>query len=82
MSEQLTAAGKNAPGNGAHLLVVDDDVDLLRLLSMRLTANGYRVTGVGSAEAALARLSIELPRLVISDIRLPDRDGMSLFHAP
>jgi two-component system response regulator GlrR len=47
---------------------------------MRLGANGYRVTAVGSAEAALARLSIELPRLVISDIRLPDRDGMALFQ--
>jgi two-component system response regulator GlrR len=47
---------------------------------MRLSANGYRVTAVGSAEAALARLSIELPRLVISDIRLPDRDGMALFQ--
>jgi two-component system response regulator GlrR len=65
---------------GAHLLLVDDDDDLLRLLSMRLTANGYRVTAVGSAEAALARLSIELPSLVISDIRLPDRDGMALFQ--
>ncbi|WP_338772133.1 sigma 54-interacting transcriptional regulator [Massilia sp. METH4] len=64
----------------AHLLLVDDDDDLLRLLSMRLTANGYRVTAVGSAEAALARLSIELPSLVISDIRLPDRDGMALFQ--
>ncbi|WBS01574.1 sigma 54-interacting transcriptional regulator [Pseudoduganella sp. SL102] len=65
---------------GAHLLLVDDDDDLLRLLSMRLMANGYRVTAVGSAEAALARLSIELPSLVISDIRLPDRDGMALFQ--
>ncbi|NRR29521.1 sigma 54-interacting transcriptional regulator [Oxalobacteraceae bacterium] len=63
-----------------HLLLVDDDVDLLRLLSMRLTANGYRVSTVGSAEAALARLSIELPQLVISDIRLPDKDGMALFQ--
>ena len=68
------------PKGGAHLLLVDDDDDLLRLLSMRLTANGYRVTAVGSAEAALARLSIELPSLVISDIRLPDRDGMALFQ--
>jgi len=67
-------------GQGAHLLLVDDDDDLLRLLSMRLSANGYRVTAVSSAEAALARLSIELPRLVISDIRLPDRDGMALFQ--
>jgi hypothetical protein len=39
------------PGHGAHLLLVDDD-DLLRLLSMRLGANGYRVTAVGSAEGA------------------------------
>ena len=71
---------RSTHGQGAHLLVVDDDADLLRLLSMRLTANGYRVTAVGNAEAALAQLSIELPRLVISDIRLPDRDGMSLFQ--
>jgi len=65
---------------GAPILLVDDDPDLLRLLSLRLTANGYRVTAVGSAEAALARLSIELPQLVVSDIRLPDRDGMALFQ--
>jgi two-component system response regulator GlrR len=65
---------------GAHLLLVDDDPDLLRLLSLRLSANGYRVTAVGSAEAALARLSIELPQLVVTDIRLPDRDGMALFQ--
>jgi two-component system response regulator GlrR len=65
---------------GAHLLLVDDDPDLLRLLSLRLSANGYRVTAVGSAEAALARLSIELPQMVVTDIRLPDRDGMALFQ--
>jgi len=62
------------------LLLVDDDADLLRLLSMRLSANGYQVTAVGSAEAALASLSIALPALVISDVRLPERDGMSLFQ--
>jgi len=75
-----SAALRRAQGQGAHLLVVDDDADLLRLLSMRLTANGYRVSTAGNAEAALAQLSIALPRLVISDIRLPDRDGMALFQ--
>ncbi|WP_307729536.1 sigma 54-interacting transcriptional regulator [Pseudoduganella violacea] len=70
----------SAMEHGARLLLVDDDTDLLRLLSMRLSANGYRVTGVDSAEAALARLSIELPSLVISDVRLPGRDGMALFQ--
>ncbi|MBI2309220.1 MAG: sigma 54-interacting transcriptional regulator [Rhodocyclales bacterium] len=63
----------------AHVLVVDDDADLLRLLSMRLRANGYRVTAVDSAEAALARVAIERPDLVLSDVRLPGRDGLALF---
>jgi len=65
---------------GANLLLVDDDPDLLRLLAMRLEANGYTVTAVGSAEAALAHIAMELPAMVISDIRLPGRDGMALFQ--
>ncbi len=63
----------------ARLLVVDDDADMLRLLAMRLGAAGYQVTSVGSAEAALAQLDIERPQLVLSDVRLPGRDGLALF---
>ncbi|MGH8847329.1 MAG: sigma 54-interacting transcriptional regulator [Polaromonas sp.] len=63
----------------SHLLVVDDDADMLRLLTMRLTAAGYRVTAVTSAEAALTQLHIERPQLVLSDVRLPGRDGLGLF---
>ncbi|MDN3575396.1 sigma 54-interacting transcriptional regulator [Chitinimonas viridis] len=63
----------------AHILLVDDDTDLLKLLSMRLTAAGYRVTTATTAEGALTRLAVELPQLVLSDVRLPDRDGLSLF---
>jgi len=62
-----------------HILVVDDDADMLRLLSMRLTAAGYRVSAVTSAEAALNQLDIERPQLVLSDVQLPGRDGLALF---
>ena len=72
-------APMSAPATGAHLLVVDDDADMLRLLTMRLTAAGYRVSAVGSAEAALAQLDIERPQLVLSDVRLPGKDGLALF---
>jgi len=65
--------------SSAHVLVVDDDPDLLRLLSMRLRASGYRVSAVASAEAALARVAVERPDLVLSDVRLPGRDGLALF---
>jgi len=61
------------------LLVVDDDPDMLRLLSMRLHSAGYRVSTAASAEAALAQLEIERPQLVLSDVRLPGRDGLELF---
>ncbi|MFC5609238.1 sigma 54-interacting transcriptional regulator [Variovorax soli] len=64
---------------GARLLVVDDDPDMLRLLSMRLTGAGYQVTAVTSAESALTQLEIEHPQLVLSDVRLPGRDGLQLF---
>jgi len=63
----------------AHLLVVDDDADMLRLLTIRLTAAGYRVSAVSSAEAALTQLHIERPQLVLSDVQLPGRDGLALF---
>jgi two-component system, NtrC family, response regulator GlrR len=64
---------------GARLLVVDDDPDMLRLISMRLVSAGYQVTAVTSAETALTQLEIEHPQLVLSDVRLPGRDGLALF---
>lgn len=71
---------KLSVAHGAHILVVDDDEDILRLLTMRLHARGFRVTSVASAEQALAHLAVDPPRVVISDIRLPGRDGLSLFE--
>lgn len=65
--------------SAANLLVVDDDADLLKLLSMRLTAAGYKVTAVASAEDALARLAVARPQLVVSDVQLPGMDGLALF---
>jgi len=63
----------------AHILLVDDDADLLQLLSMRLVAAGYRVSAVASAEEALAQLAVERPQLVLSDVQLPGMDGLALF---
>ncbi len=64
---------------GPHLLLVDDDTDLLRLLSIRLGASGYRITAAEGVEAARTRLGITRFDLVLSDVRLPDGDGLALF---
>ncbi|MBX3682275.1 MAG: sigma 54-interacting transcriptional regulator [Thauera sp.] len=64
----------------ARLLVVDDDTDLLRLLAMRLQATGYDVATADSVTAARSRLGMERFDLVVSDVRLPDGDGLALFE--
>ena len=69
----------HASDNRARVLVVDDDADMLRLLSMRLNSAGYRVSTAASAESALAQLQVERPQLVLSDVRLPGQDGLALF---
>jgi len=64
----------------ASLLLVDDDPDLLRLLAIRLKANGYDVTAVDSAQRALASISASRPDLVLTDLRMEGMDGLALFH--
>ena len=76
-STEMHATAAAAP---ARLLVVDDDTDLLRLLAMRLQATGYDVATADSVTAARSRLGMERFDLVVSDVRLPDGDGLALFE--
>jgi len=62
------------------LLLVDDDPDLLKLISLRLTSAGYRVRTAESGEAALATMAVTRPALVITDLRMPGMDGLQLFE--
>lgn len=62
------------------ILIVDDDPDLLRLLTFRLEGAGYAVESADSAERALARLAASTPGLVITDLRMSGMDGMALFE--
>ena len=69
-----------AGGHGAHILLVDDDVSLLKLLGMRLESRGYRVTTAESGREALKRLDVARPDLVLSDLRMDEMDGLALFQ--
>ncbi|MDH4056195.1 MAG: sigma 54-interacting transcriptional regulator [Gammaproteobacteria bacterium] len=61
------------------ILLVDDDPGLLRLLSIRLRAEGYDVEAVESAHNALAVLNRFSPDLVITDLRMDKMDGIGLL---
>jgi two-component system response regulator GlrR len=64
-----------------HILIVDDDTDILKLLEMRLSASGYQVTKAHSAQEALTLFNMKPAALVISDLRMPGMDGFALFEA-
>ena len=65
----------------ARILIVDDDPALLRLLGLRLRSEGHEVVETDSGEAALARVDVELPQLLITDLRMGGMDGLRLFEA-
>ncbi len=65
----------------ARVMLVDDDPDLLRLLSIRQQGAGYGVTAVESGEPALSQLSVASPDLVITDLRMGGMDGIALFES-
>ena len=63
----------------AHILLVDDNTDLLRLLEEQLRGAGYQnIRTVQNCAAAQTAFAAEMPELMILDINLPD--GFSLFR--
>ncbi|MCK5340830.1 MAG: response regulator, partial [Desulfobulbaceae bacterium] len=65
----------------SQILLVDDDSDLLHLLSLRLNSAGYEVSVAKSAEEALVLMSLIHPDLVITDLRMEEMDGMALYDS-
>jgi DNA-binding response OmpR family regulator len=63
------------------VLVVDDEADFLATYERLLSRQGYDVITATSRAAGLAALAGELPHLVISDLRLPDGDGLDVVRA-
>lgn len=61
------------------VLVVDDDANLLTLLVDTLTAIGYRATGASGGLRALELLAERAFDLMITDIKMPDLDGIQLL---
>ncbi|HEX9878269.1 MAG TPA: sigma 54-interacting transcriptional regulator [Gammaproteobacteria bacterium] len=65
----------------SRILVVDDDADLLKVLSIRLEREGYEIQTADSGIRALASLPGFRPQLVITDMRMEGMNGMMLFEA-
>ena len=62
-----------------HVLVVDDEENILTLFEDELTDAGYRVTTASTGQQALDSIDEEVPDLVILDIRMPDMHGLEVL---
>jgi two-component system response regulator GlrR len=65
--------------DGARILIVDDDLDMLHLMGVRLSAAGYQVSSAESGEAALLSFRSNRPQMVVTDLRMGEMDGLALF---
>ena len=62
------------------VLLVDDDASLLRLLSIRLSSEGYEVEAVESGQEALLAVNRFRPDAVLTDLKMAKMDGIQLLH--
>lgn len=57
------------------ILVVDDDIDTLRLVGLMLERRGYEIVAASNGRQAITMAQSEQPDLVLLDIMMPDIDG-------
>ncbi|WP_234053540.1 MULTISPECIES: response regulator [unclassified Xanthobacter] len=63
---------------GAHVLVVDDDLEIRKLLGRYLVGQGFRVTTAGDGREMGEKLATQRIDLVVLDLMLPDASGLDL----
>lgn len=71
------------------ILIIDDEIQIRRLLEITLSASGYKIVEGSSGKEGLLMAASHQPSLIILDLGLPDMDGMEVlkdlrewFHRP
>jgi two-component system KDP operon response regulator KdpE len=71
------------------ILIIDDEVQIRRLLEITLSANGYKITSAAAGKEGIALAASVNPKLIILDLGLPDIDGQDVlirlrewYHGP
>ena len=63
----------------SHILLVEDDRDVLRAVGVRLRAAGFETIVAHDGEAGLAAARVNLPDAIVLDIRMPGMDGLTVL---
>ena len=61
------------------VLVVDDEIGIVRLIQVNLERQGYQVETAGNGAEALAKIRRERPNLLVLDVMMPEMNGFELL---
>lgn len=61
------------------ILIIDDEVQIRRLLEITLSANGYKIAEASTGKEGLVKAAINHPVVIILDLGLPDIDGLDVL---
>ncbi len=67
--------------SSARILVVDDDPEIMTLLSTRLSKRGYKMSTAGDGTKALEVARREMPDVMILDVMMPGKSGWEVMRA-
>jgi DNA-binding response OmpR family regulator len=81
LADQMIAAARVRAEQAPTLLIVDDDADIRRILTIRLQQDGCRVVEAATGAEALIAAQKQIFDLIILDLLLPDIDGFSVLGA-
>jgi len=62
------------------ILYIEDDPEMIDLMSLILTRQGYQVTGANGGRKGLELAQSSVPDLVLLDLMMPDMDGWDVYH--
>jgi two-component system, OmpR family, KDP operon response regulator KdpE len=65
--------------NEGNILIIDDEIQIRRLLEITLSANGFNVSEASTGKEGLALAATGQPALIILDLGLPDADGLTIL---
>ncbi|MFH1185682.1 MAG: response regulator [Chloroflexota bacterium] len=62
----------------AKVLLIDDDIDTLRLVGLMLQHQGYQITAASSGKQGIAKAESEQPDVILLDVMMPEMDGFEV----
>ncbi|HIM12137.1 TPA: response regulator [Candidatus Poribacteria bacterium] len=61
------------------ILAVDDEIDILQLVEMTLTSDGFEVITASNGIEALEQAKVHMPDLILLDLMMPEMDGFEVI---